>query len=263
MKLTKPNLRWLPIAALGGLILAGPIVQGAMATEQGKFKYHWGRRDMPFELEIGDNVKRTWNRYLDRSIDDWADSRAVEPVEANGSSAPAKCDNTKGRVEVCSSFYGQTGWLGLTRITFDRKNDHITSATVKINDSYFTSGKYNDPDAKRHTMCHELGHAFGLDHTDNASCMNDSESAIFNNVDPLKGDFKKLRKKYDHRDDKREVTVGRDRNGRALTGAGPTGFFDVETMPNAKTGPAGNHTKTVEALPTGEKVVTYISWIDE
>jgi hypothetical protein len=267
-------MRRLPLVVLAVLLLGGPVAEGILAARDNVRigKYHWGRRDEPFTLEVGDNVSRRWNRYLDRSVKEWNRSGVVRPKVANGSSNPNKCKETKGRIEVCNGFYGGESdnvfWLGITRILYDSQ-DHITAATVKLNDSYFVSGKYSRSDAKRHTMCHELGHAFGLDHASTSSCMNDSEQAIFDNVKPIRRDFRALEKKYDHRDRQCEVTVGeRDRDcgrgsrGASRSGASGEGFFDIETLPNAHTGPSGQHTRTVEELPDGQKVVTFISWVE-
>lgn len=255
-------MRSLPLVALALLLLAGPLVQGALAVRDnnGGAKYHWGRDDMPFTLELGDNVKGKWDRYLKRSVKEWGRSDVVAPKVVRGSTKASKCDENRGRVEVCNFNYGETKWLGLTRIYYDR-DDHITAATVKINDYYFLfNSKYNDRSAKRHTMCHEIGHSFGLGHVNNSSCMNDSEEAIFNNVKPKRSDFRALKKTYKHRDKRNEITVG-GRGGRIATAgkSGPTseggGFFEIEQ-------PATTETRTVEMLPDGRTVETFTTWVE-
>ena len=46
----------------------------------------------------------------------------------------------------------------------------------------------------------------GLDHVSNGSCMNDTASAVFNNLKPINKDFKELERIYNHKDS--SVTVG-------------------------------------------------------
>jgi len=66
-----------------------------------------------------------------------------------------------GQIRVCNASYGFNGWLGLATIGI--QGGHITQGTAKVNDSY--SSYWADPNEKRHVMCQEIGHLFGLDHT--------------------------------------------------------------------------------------------------
>ena len=70
-----------------------------------------------------------------------------------------------------------------------------------MNDSFFDTGsQYNNDAARRHTMCHEIGHTTGLDHVSTNSCMNDSQDAVFNNLHPINKDFNQLARIYNHTD---------------------------------------------------------------
>ncbi|MGH8009413.1 MAG: hypothetical protein ACREQ3_20675, partial [Candidatus Binatia bacterium] len=105
-------------------------------------------------------------------------------------------------VQACTWHYGtQQGWLGLTRLYFNNGGDHVEAATVQMNDSFFDgNGQYNSDAARRHTLCHELGHTPGLDHVSTNSCMNDSQQAVFNNTQPNNRDFRDLERIYGHKD---------------------------------------------------------------
>ena len=149
------------------------------ATAQSAAPYHWARKHPHFRLRVGNNVKGDWNRYLRGALDDWNQNETVTLVEVDGATNPQYCDPVSGTVQVCDWWYGtQTGWLGLTRLYFNDCGDHIDAATVQLNDSfmYAPNSPYNSDAARRHTICHELGHTLGLDHVATASCMNNSQA---------------------------------------------------------------------------------------
>lgn len=75
-----------------------------------------------------------------------------------------RCDPIAGEALVCSDLYGYRGWLGVATIWAN--GDHITQATTKLNDSYYTSASYNTPGWRDLVACQEIGHDFGLDHQD-------------------------------------------------------------------------------------------------
>src|SRR5215211_4862860 len=178
------------------------------ATAQSAAPYHWARKRSHFRLRVGNNVAGDWNRYLRGALDEWNQGETVTLIEVDGTTNPQYCDPVSGTVQVCDWWYGtQTGWLGLTRIYFNNRGDHIDAATVQLNNSfmYAPNSPYNTDAARRHTICHELGHALGLDHPESASCTNDSQYAVFNYVTPTHQDFRWLREIYEHPDRARTV----------------------------------------------------------
>src|SRR5207249_3495417 len=48
---------------------------------------------------------------------------------------------------------------------------HITQGSAKMNDTYFSTATYNNPNEREHVVCQEVAHTFGLDHqsTDGSS----------------------------------------------------------------------------------------------
>ncbi len=237
---------------LAMLLVAVPVASSMADTSAAS--YHWARKRSHFTLKVGDNASGDWNTYLRGALKQWNKNDAVTLDKVSGQTNPEECKPTKGQVEVCNWRYGtQEGWLGLTRLYFNNQGDHIDAVTVKLNDSFFdTNTKYNDDAARRHTICHELGHAMGLEgHEDNRSCTNDSEYAIFHYLTPINKDFRELEKIYNHKD--KETTV----SGASVTGES---FVTPTSLPSAPSNAAGDETVTVQKLDDGRTVVTFITW---
>lgn len=90
--------------------------------------------------------------------------------------------------------------------------DHITKATVKMNDYYFNQTRFNTAGWKNLVMCQEIGHVLGLDHQDEnfsntpiGSCMDYSTNTM-PNQQPNYHDYYQLYVIYNHRDGWSSVT---------------------------------------------------------
>jgi hypothetical protein len=236
---------------LAMLLVAVPVASSMADTSAAS--YHWARNRPQFTLKVGDNVSGNWDQILRRGLGDWNKNDTVTLDKVRGQANPQECKPTRGRVEVCNWRYGtQDNWLGMTRLHFDRSG-HIEAATVQMNDSFFdTNSEYNNSAARRHTMCHELGHAMGLEgHDNNKSCMNNSQYAVFNYVTPIRSDFRELERLYSHRD--RETTV----SSASVTSEG---LVTPASLPSAPSEDAVTETVTVQKLKDGKTVVTFITW---
>lgn len=125
--------------------------------------YHWARTANPFTLQVGDSVSAAWKPYLDTALSDWSQSTVMDLTKVASSTTGRQCRSRLGRIEVCSAAYGSNGWLGLASISLS--GGHITQGTAKMNDTYFSTPTYNNPNERLHVMCQEVGHDFGLGHT--------------------------------------------------------------------------------------------------
>ncbi len=165
--------------------------------------YHWARIANPFTLQLGDNVSTAWDSYLRTTSSDWSISTVLDTTVVNGQSN-INCKATNGRVEVCNKKYGPNGWLGIAQIWVS--GSHITQGVVKVNDTYFSAGKYNTPAWRNLVMCQEVGHTLGLNHNDEiftntptGTCMDYSNDPT-PNQHPNQHDYEQLVTIYGHTD---------------------------------------------------------------
>lgn len=207
---------------------------------------HWAREKNPFTLKFGDNVDGTWDRYLRGGASEWNRSKVVN-ANVVGGKGGGNCRANRGQAEVCDGRYGDTGWLGLTQLLIQDK--HIVAARVFMNDSYFDTNYYDDPDAKRHTMTHEMGHAYGLPHARGRAVMNDSGKAIFAYDQATGSDYKALEQLYRHTDGR--TTVGTADLGADFTEA------DLSSPPPSAREVGGE--EKIEDLGNGKTRVTIIT----
>ena len=185
-----------------------PIIEPPNQDPGSWSNYHWARQSNPFTVKLGSNLSPAWVPYLNSTSSDWSVSSVLDTVVINGSSEPKSCLPTLGIIEICNSTYGETGWLGIAEIWVT--SDHIIQATVRINDTYFITPKYNFPPFKSLVMCQEVGHTFGLAHQDEiqtntnlGSCMDYSNNPAGppSNERPNQHDYDELNLIYLHLDD--------------------------------------------------------------
>jgi len=154
-----------------------------MFAAHGWGSYHWARvGTSPAPIVVYDSTATTnaaWGTHLNRSVfgdssnpnstdrRGWNNSAVLGlsiSAAANDSGTRSSCSPVNNAVRVCNYTYGSNGWLGLASInTVSGSTVHIAWGTAKMNDSYFAGG-YPDTE-KRHVMCQEVGHTFGLGHT--------------------------------------------------------------------------------------------------
>ena len=243
--------------------------------------YHWARTANPFTIKVGDNMTTAdWKSRLSRASSDWNKSSvARNTIVAGASTAKGRrCRATAGRDEVCNGAYGNNGWLGLASIWVS--GGHIAQGTVQVNDSYFNTSYYNNPNEKQHVICQEIGHTWGLDHQDESGALFYTCMDYFSNTGanagnsastaPNQGDYDQLLCIYDPAS--RGKTLNSTTSGIPHSCTG-TGHLDSSsTIGAAEAGSAGeaaaevppwanpSESVYVDHLPNGQTQVTFVRW---
>ncbi|HEU0309861.1 MAG TPA: hypothetical protein VFR36_01395 [Sphingomicrobium sp.] len=164
------NMMWRAALISGVALVAGPAV-----AEHPWNNYHWKKGSGELTVPVGDNVSAQWDDYLQRAMnggprvsggtgEGWNASSVINSAIVAGSTNPRTCKARAGTIQVCNSRYGNNGWLGIAQIWLS--GGHIVQGVTKLNDTYFDTNTYNKPEWRMLVTCQEIGHDYGLGHTD-------------------------------------------------------------------------------------------------
>jgi hypothetical protein len=247
------------IAAVAVAVVMVPSAAGANHSWGG---YHWARTANPFTLKLGDNVSGAWDPHLATTSADWSLSNVLDTTVVGGATKPRPCKATSGQVQVCSSPYGSTGWLGVAQVWVS--GVHITQGTVKVNDTYFATATYNTPGWRNLVMCQEVGHTLGLDHQDEnfnntnlGTCMDYTSNPYGppDNEHPNKHDYDELDIIYSHLDGFTTLNATSSSSARG-------GFDTPREWGRRVAGSDDPHSVAVyeRDLGHGQRLVTFVIW---
>ena len=125
--------------------------------------WNMGRGCHGLDIGIIDNLEERWKPFLKTAVFDW-DNGEPDAITINVreiSRYDPECSPVRNLLKVCNGDYGSTDWVGVNiALVID---GFISSSVAKMNDYHLNS---MSDGAKQWTMCHELGHGFGLGHWD-------------------------------------------------------------------------------------------------
>lgn len=179
-KAALPPMRRFCLVAIAASLAALAATPAAALTQSWN-GWRWARSG-PLAISLGNNLSAAWSERLAPTADAWSVADNIAFTFAAGRTDPATCGAVYASVQVCSGNYGFNGWLGYTNVWLS--NGYIVQATVRLNDSYFASAKYNTEAWKQMTICQELGHSIGLDHTNTSRTNANTGSCMDYTNDP-------------------------------------------------------------------------------
>lgn len=170
---------WLSTAL--ALLALGSAASPAAAVTQSWNGYRWARTG-PLAINLGNNLTSAWSPLFAPTAAAWSKARNIDFVPATGRATSSACGAVYGSVQVCNGNYGANGWLGYANVWLS--GGFIVQATVRLNDYYFGTAKYNTSAWRNMTICQEIGHTLGLSHTNTSRTNANTGSCMDYTNDP-------------------------------------------------------------------------------
>ena len=122
----------------------------------------WNNRNSGLTIQILNALNDQWDSYFELAVQDWdTGTPDALTIMTEKVAVDNLCEPVQGKLKVCNGDYGETKWRGINQVLL--ANGFIISSVAKLNEYYLASA---DESQRQYTMCHEMGHGFGLPHTD-------------------------------------------------------------------------------------------------
>jgi hypothetical protein len=123
------------------------------------------RNNEGLTLDIQNAMEDKYDQLLVTAVQNWDAGAPIDSLTLNLEKIAYdfECKDKAGVLKVCSGDYGATQWRGLNEVKLNSITKIIVSSTAKMNNYYLQS---ESEAQKLYTICHELGHGFGLPHWD-------------------------------------------------------------------------------------------------
>ncbi|KAI2499868.1 hypothetical protein MHU86_14606 [Fragilaria crotonensis] len=171
--------RWVVRCGFFALLLVGVLAGFSLALRGSANPFElFGRPTLPsvnetqrwqtsgfsgLNLMIENALEDKWTPYFTEYVSEW-DNGTPDALTLTTSrvAVDSSCEPALGVLKVCNGNYGNTDWNGIN-LSLTQVDGYIVSSVSKMNDYFLDGLSEND---KMYTMCHEIGHGFGLQHTD-------------------------------------------------------------------------------------------------
>jgi len=117
------------------------------------------KRKQRAKISIKNNLSPVYSQFVPRVLRDWNLASSIVVTENGSDSIQVPIDN---------NYYGDVGWVGVANISYN--GDHISNATVRINDTYMKLARYKNAEQQQFVVTHEIGHALGVGHQNTTFC---------------------------------------------------------------------------------------------
>jgi predicted Zn-dependent protease len=135
------------------ILLIANIFVGTQAYAHQWGSWHWHRGGASVQINMYNTA--TYRTEASNAINDWNNNTILY--------TPQLGSHTD--VHVFDGNYGANGWAGLASLE-SVSGSHILHAHARLNYYYSMSSGY-----KQGVQCQEVGHTFGIDHSNTGSCM--------------------------------------------------------------------------------------------
>lgn len=127
----------------------------------------WANNGRGISLPILNALSDEWQDYFGTAVSNWERGYPIDPLSLPTRRIPYEydCEPVTGRLKTCNGDYGATRWRGLNELLLSRARNIIVASSAKMNE-YYLEQNFDRGDQQLYTLCHELGHGFGLPHWD-------------------------------------------------------------------------------------------------
>lgn len=122
----------------------------------------WPNKGKGLEMTVINALDTLWNDYFYKAVSEWDNGTPnALNLQTQLGTPESVCTPVDGYIKVCNGNYGATNWRGINKVLLE--NGDIYASAARMNEFYFSG---TDLYQRQYTMCHEMGHGFGLPHSD-------------------------------------------------------------------------------------------------
>lgn len=123
----------------------------------------WATNGNGLQLEIWNAMEDKYDSLFATAVQNWDAGAPIDSLSLSTRKVnyDFECKDQDGILKICSGNYGATKWRGLNEVKLNSQTKVIVSSVAKMNNYYLDT---ESQEQRLYTICHELGHGFGLPH---------------------------------------------------------------------------------------------------